>query len=544
MSATSGRPVPPPVSLPVSPSARPAASGATATPRGGTLLITGATVLDGTGAPPRPADVTVSVGRIAAVVAPGTFAPRDGYATLDATGMMLAPGFIDPHSHADASPLEREDDTSKILQGITTEVVGNCGMSPDPRPYGGFGALYEKLDTAGYVTNYCPLVGHEALHEAAMAGRPGPPGRDDARRMGMLLDEAMEAGAFGLSSGLIYPPGVHTAPGELVGLAARLPEGRIYATHMRDEGRHLRRSVEEAIELGARTGRRVQVSHLKAAGVPFWGGVDDALARLDRARAQGVDIGQDVYPYDASSTTLLAVLPPWFLEGDDDRVRRRLNDPVLVERARAEVEDDTDRGWENIVAGDGYDRIMVSSTRSHRHEGATLGELAEALDLAPFEVIVHLLRTEELQVHMVDFSMDERDVETVLRAPRTSVCTDGLAISLGGKPHPRLYGSFPRVLGRYVRERGVLDLPTAIHKMTGLTAEVFAVPDRGRLAPGLIADLVAFDRATVGDTATYADPRRTPTGIHWVMQAGHVVVRDGRWLGTRRGVRLEPALVP
>ncbi|MFI1486896.1 hypothetical protein [Streptomyces sp. NPDC020747] len=200
----------------------------------------------------------------------------------------------------------------------------------------------------------------------------------------------------------------------------------------------------------------------------------------------------------------------------------------------AEVEDPADHGWENIVAGDGYDRIMVSSTRSHRHEGATLAELAGTLDMAPFEVIVHLLRTEELQVHMVDFSMDERDVETVLRAPRTSVCTDGLAIALGGKPHPRLYGSFPRVLGRYVRERGVLDLPTAVHKMTGLTAEVFGVP-------GLIADLVAFDPATVGDTATYADPRRTPTGIHWVMQSGHLVVRDGHWLGARCGVRLAPA---
>ncbi|WP_308124919.1 amidohydrolase family protein [Streptomyces sp. NEAU-YJ-81] len=520
---------------------RPAASGATATPRGGTLLITGATVLDGTGAPPRLADVTVTADRITAVTPPGTFVQRDGYAMLDATGLVLAPGFIDPHSHADISPLEREDDTSKILQGITTEVVGNCGMSPDPRPDGGFGGLFERLDAAGYVTHYCPLAGHQALYEAAMGGRPGPPDRADARRMGMLLDEAMEAGAFGMSSGLIYPPGVHTAPDELVELAARLPEGRIYATHMRDEGRHLRRSVEEAISLGVRTGRRVQVSHLKAAGVPFWGGVDDALDRLDRARAEGVDISQDVYPYHASSTTLLAVLPPWFLEGGDDRVRRRLNDPVQLERARAEVEDPADHGWENIVAGDGYDRIMVSSTRSHHHEGATLAGLGETLDMAPFEVIVHLLRTEDLQVHMVDFSMDERDVETVLRAPRTSVCTDGLAIGLGGKPHPRLYGSFPRVLGRYVRERDVLDLPTAIHKMTGLTAEVFGVPDRGRLAPGLVADLVAFDQATVGDTATYADPRRTPTGIRWVMQAGHVVVRDGRWLGTRCGVRLAPA---
>ncbi|MEU5102446.1 MULTISPECIES: D-aminoacylase [unclassified Streptomyces] len=519
----------------------PAASGASATPRGGALLITGATVLDGTGAAPRPADVTVAAGRIAAVAPPGTLAPGDGYDTLDATGLALAPGFIDPHSHADGSPLESEDDTSKILQGITTEIVGNCGQSPDPGPYGGFGALFERLDASGYVTHYCPLVGHGALYEAAMGGRPGPPDRDDARRMGALLDEAVEAGVFGMSSGLIYPPGLYTEPDDLVDLAGRLPEGRIYATHMRDEGRHLGRSVEEAVMLGARTGRRVQVSHLKAAGVPFWGGVDDALARLDRARAEGVDVNQDVYPYDASSTTLHAVLPPWFQEGDDALLRQRLADPRQIERARAEVEDPTDHGWENIVAGDGYDRIMVSSTRSHSHEGATLAQLAEKLDMAPFDVIVHLLRTEDLQVHMVDFSMDERDVETVLRAPRTSVCTDGLPIDLGGKPHPRLYGSFPRVLGRYVRERGVLDLATAVHKMTGLTAEVFGVPERGRIAPGLVADLVAFDPATVGDTATYQEPRRTPAGIRWVMQSGHVVVRDGRWLGTRRGARLTPA---
>lgn len=524
-------------------------------------LVRGARVADGSGGPLARHDLLLDAGRIAAVAEPGSLDCAD-CAVVDASGQVVAPGFIDVHSHADNAPLLEEDDTTKVLQGVTTEVVGNCGFSLAPVEAGNeellagltgrifppidfrwrsFAELLAVLDGRGYVTNYAPLVGHGTLRLAVLGMEDRPADGGELEQMRTLLDEALDAGAFGLSSGLIYPPGLFGDTGELVELARRLPADRLYATHMRGEGAHLLDSIEEALEIARRGDCRVQISHLKSSGRPHWGGAGRALDRLARARTDGVAVTQDVYPYDASSTMLTACLPRWFQEGGDPAVLARLDDAAAVTRLRGEIEGDTAEGWENHIAGAGYGGILVASTASHHFEGRTLPEIAEDLGVDPFDALVHVLRTERLRASMVTFSMAEADVEAVLADPATMVGSDGLPPGVGGKPHPRLYGTFPRVLARYVRERGVLDLPTAVVKMTSLPADVFGLPDRGRIAPGAVADLVAFDPDLVADACDYRDPVRPPTGIGWVMQAGTIVVCDGRWLGRRAGRRLEPA---
>jgi N-acyl-D-aspartate/D-glutamate deacylase len=521
-------------------------------------LIRGARVADGDGGPVTRKDLLLSGGQVAGTGPAGGYDQVDAE-VVDADGLVIAPGFIDVHSHADNAPLLAQDDTSKILQGVTTEVVGNCGFSLAPVDPGteemmtavsqrlfppqrwgwhSFAELLAATDAAGYVTNYAPLVGHGALRLAVLGMADRRPDEGELARMGRLLEETLDAGAFGMSTGLIYPPGVFAGTDELVALARRLPNGRVYATHMRNEGTRLLDSIDEAIQIGRQSGRHVQVSHLKASGRTSWGQAEAALERLDAARRDGLPVTQDVYPYDRSSTMLAVCLPSWFAEGAEATVLARLEDPATLARARAEIEGQDDR--DSQVAAVGYDGILVSSTASHAFEGQTLAELADELRVAPFDALVHVLRAERLRASMVTASMSEPDVRAVLAHPRTMIGTDGLPPGFGGRPHPRLFGTFPRVLGRYVRDLGDLTLPAAVAKMTALPAEVFGLAGRGRIAPGAIADLVAFDPLAVADSGDYRDPVHHPAGIEWVMQAGRFAVRDGQWLGQRLGQRLLP----
>ncbi|HEY3773922.1 MAG TPA: D-aminoacylase [Solirubrobacteraceae bacterium] len=516
------------------------------------LLIRGGRIADGTGTSLWKGDVLLERGVIAAVAPPGELA-TDGRRVLDASGEVLAPGFIDAHSHADNAPLLSEDDTTKVLQGVTTEVVGNCGFSlapvaaarrdelgellerlfpPVALGWATVAELFEHLDRCGAVTNWAPLIGHNTLRLAAAGTHDRPLSAEEWTLAERLLDEALDAGAFGLSSGLIYPPGVFAATEELIALARRMPAGRVYATHMRNEGPQLLESIEEAIEIGRRARCRIQISHLKAVGRASWGSVDAALQRLDVARARGLSAGQDAYPYEATSTMLTTVLPAWFQDGGPEAMLARLADRDALARARADVAAD-----EGVV----WDAIMVASTASHAYEGTSLPQLGEQIGGDPFDAMVHVLREERLRVSMVRFAMSEADVETVLAHPQTMIGSDGLPPGVGGRPHPRLFGTFPRVLGRYVRERGLLSLPTAIARMTSLPADGFGLAGRGRIAPGLVADLVLFDPATVAEGGDYNDPIHPPAGVGTVIQGGHVVVRGGRWLGVRRGRRLSPA---
>jgi N-acyl-D-amino-acid deacylase len=525
-----------------------------------TLLIRNAEVLDGTGAPARRADVLVSGGVIEAVEEPGQL-PPEGRTVIDAGGMALAPGFIDVHSHADNAPFLDEDDTSKIMQGVTSEVVGNCGFSLAPRlsetgpalealaarifptlPWGwsSFTELLAATDARGYVTNYAPLVGHHALRVAVMGMSDGAPDDQQLAAMGDLLDEAMAAGAFGLSSGLIYPPGLFSQTQELVELAKRLPETRPYVTHMRGEGSQLLASIAEAVSIGEGAGCRVHISHLKTAGRPNWGQMQAALDELDRARKRGLYVRHDVYPYTAGSTMLTAALPPWFQEGGEPALLRRLNTPADLDRLREQLSRD-DGTWENHIYGAGWDGIVVASSASHEFDGHSLAQIAATRHVEPFDALVHVLRQEELKVSMIVHSMQEDDLILAMRHELTMIGSDGLPPGVGGKPHPRMYGTFPRVLARYSRELGILDMGDAVRRMTSLPAETFGLRDRGLIAPGKAADLVAFDPASVQDLADYAEPTREPEGIAWVMVNGEFVVRDGRYLRRRAGRRLVPA---
>lgn len=523
------------------------------------VAIVDVDLADGTGAELRRCDVLVERDRIAEVRPAGDLRTA-GAVVVSGTGLVLAPGFIDVHSHADNAPLLAAPDASKISQGVTTEVVGNCGFTLAPRGRTGealdallqrifpvipadwstFAELYATLDRHGYVTNMAPLAGHHALRILAMGMDDVPPGQAEHRVMADALAEAMEAGAFGLSTGLIYPPGLFSDTDELVALAATLPTHGIYATHMRGEGRNLLDSIGEAVRIGRESGRRVQISHLKAAGRPYWGTVATALAELDRARVDGVDVRHDVYPYTASSTMVTALLPPWFQDGGDAAVLARLADPVVRDRARAEIASGPAGDWENMAWAAGWDAIVVASTGSGAAEGMSIATLADQWGCEPFDAVARILLDERLRASMTVHQMSEDDLVAALAHPLTMIGSDGLPPGTGGRPHPRTWGTFPRVLARYSREGGPLSLPEAVRRMTSLPADTFRIPDRGIVAPGMMADLVAFDAVEVADGATYAEPVTPPSGIAWVMQAGEIVVRDGVFSGARVGRRLRP----
>jgi len=525
----------------------------------GAVVVRGGHLVDGTGSPARDADVWLRDGRVERVVDYATSPPADA-TVMDASGLTLAPGFVDVHSHADNAPFLDDDDTSKLLQGVTCEVVGNCGFSLAPRlpghaeelealvsrifpplPWGwsSFGELLEALDARGYVVNYAPLVGHHALRVAVTGMRSGPPDEGELSRMGDLLDDAVAAGGFGLSSGLIYPPGVFSGTAELAALARRLPPGLPYVTHMRGEGSMLLRSIAEAIDVARSAGRPLHVSHLKSAGRDNWGRMNDALALLDEGRAAGMDIRQDVYPYTAGSTMLTAALPPWMNDDGADALLARLESTEVRQRLRAELGQDHD-SWENHIYGAGWDGIVIASSATHEHDGRSLAEVAERLGQDRVNALAGILRTERLQVSMIVHSMHEPDLVRALQHPSTMIGSDGLPPGLGGRPHPRTYGTFPRVLARYVRELGVFPLEEAVRRMTSLPAAAFRLRGRGRVAPGLAADLVAFDADAVRDVATYDDPARGPEGIAWVMVNGEMVVEGGVYAGRRAGHRLHP----
>lgn len=513
-------------------------------------------IVDGGGGAPYPGTVEIARGRIVRVqpsTDPAAPAPRRA----------IAPGFIDVHSHADLSPLTLgtpAPDLSKISQGITTEVVGNCGSSTAPAPPGirstsqmlaaslfpdteltwrSFGEWCEAIADGGTLTNLAPLVGHGALRGAVAGARPGPLTPDESRLMHGLLDEAMEAGAFGLSSGLIYSPSMNADTSELRDLVHALPANAVYATHMRNEADRLPESVDEALATAEGAAARLHVSHLKAAGRQNWPLVPRALAALRTARERGVRVTQDIYPYTAASTTLSACLPPWAQNLVNAEGGAALEDPAvrreLVSTLGPDLRID---GWENILAGASYSDIVVAYTPSGEHQGLTLQEIAEGSGRDPREVLCALVAEHGTQVAMLEFSMSEESIAEILADPLTAVGTDGLPFRSDDLPHPRRAGSFPRVLRRFVRELGVLSLAEAVHRMTGLSAEIFGLTDRGRIATGLAADLVLFDPEAIADGASYADPRAEPTGIHEVYVNGECAYRGSAWTGARSGRRL------
>jgi N-acyl-D-amino-acid deacylase len=526
------------------------------------LKIEGATVIDGTGVAGGRADVGV---RDEMIVAVGDLSREHAGTTLNAAGRVVAPGFIDMHSHSDWRLWANRRAESKIRQGVTTEVVGNCGFSPAPVaaefrddlrgfalyvPDGmtfawpTFGDYLRAFDADGTALNVVHLVGHGTLRIAAMGFARRPPTGTELARIQRLMADAMDDGAWGISTGLIYAPGSYATTEEIVAVAGAAARARgFYASHIRGEGATLLDAVGEAISVGREADMPVQVSHIKAAGRPNWGMVRQALALIDAARAEGLDVRADVYPYTASSTTLRTLLPDWALEGGVDAMLKRLADPTERARVRAAVESPS---AESLVNRVGWDNVMISCcARRKDAEGRRLSEIGAARGLDPLDAALELIVDEKGRAYMILFQLDEADLRTALAHPHVMIGSDGSSLApygplAEGKPHPRSYGTFPRVLGEYVREQRTLSLATAVHKMTGLPAARLGLRDRGVVRAGARADLVVFDAGRVADRATYEDPHRYPDGIEHVVVNGRFVIKHGEHTGSLPGRILTP----
>ena len=525
------------------------------------LIIRHGMVIDGSGAPGMRADVGVGNGHILEV---GDLSGVIGVREIDATGRCVSPGFIDIHTHSDRSTLANPRMESKVRQGVTTEIGGLCGISLAPlgdadtpaavtitrdlakiglhRTWLGLAGLYARVEQTGLACNYASFVGHGAIRAAAMGYDDRPPTSDEHAQMQRLLRQSMADGALGLSTGLIYPPGIFAQTDEITDLCSVLHEtGGLYTSHIRNEGNALHEAVDEFITVCRDAGVRGQMSHHKADGRANWGKVHGSLAQLEEARAAGVDVMCDQYPYTAYSTGLAAVLPPWALDGDRSAVLRRLDDAAMRDRIRADIAAGLP-GWENMAAESGWENMVVTGApQMPEYAGKSLADIAVARGSDSIDATCALLIAHQMDVSIVGHSMDEADVETVMRWPLTCIGSDGSALApygpLGqGTPHPRSYGTFPRVLGRYVRERGTLTLEDAVRKMTGLPAARLNLDRRGLLRTGYWADIAVWDAATISDTATYSAPHQYPVGVTAVIVNGTLVLNErGEHLGSLPG---------
>lgn len=527
------------------------------------VLLRGGTVVDGTGEPGRRADVGVLGDRILAVGDLSAVDPAGVRLVLDVRGRVVAPGFIDPHGHSDASLFVDGALASHLRQGITTQLSGNCGLTVAPltpasrelieRELGphdvvarwtGFGEFLDAVEETPLGPNVAFLVGHGTLRASVLGMDARQPDDAELTAMEVELAEAIEAGAFGLSSGLIYPPAIHARPAEIERLVATTArDGGLYATHIRNEAAGLFEALDEAIAAARAggAGARLQVSHLKAGARAVWGRADEAVERLERARAVGLDVGADQYPYTAAATSLSIVLPPALLALSTDETLAALGDIDVRERIRSEI-DAGRSGWENIALDPGWGAIRVSFSTTHADwAGHSLAELAVELERDTADVAFDLLVDDRLETSIVLDCADEADVRRILAVRWIAVCTDaegrraGHPILDAGTPHPRTYGTTARVLGRYVRDEGVLPLEAAIAKLTSVPARRLRLRDRGVVRDGALADLVVFDPATVAETGSYVEPARYPSGIEHVFVNGRAAVLAGEETGERAG---------
>lgn len=507
------------------------------------LMIRGGTVVDGTGATGKTADVVIHDGRIVAVGSVDTNADR----VIDADGAVVCPGFIDLHSHADFSVHAAPRAVTQVTQGVTTLVTGNCGFSPfpiipehrddlisnrlttDDAPWDWTttGEFADSVDRLPLAVNIALQVGHGAIRIAAMGLADQQPTDADLDLMRTLVKQAADDGAVGLSTGLIYAPGRFAFTDEvasLVDVAAQ--RGLLYSTHMRDEHAGLAESVGESLSIARRTGARLEISHLKAAGPENWGTVTRATELIAAARADDVDVCADQYPYTASSTTLTAFLPAWAMDGGVPALLPRLNDARQAARLAAELDAQVgETFWpEHIVIADLQDGPYA------RYVATSLTDIAADRGLSSGETVADLLRAHDGQVAVVSHGMSEDDVRHVLRQPYVSVASDGWVLHCpgSGHPHPRSFGTFTRVLARYVRETTLLALPDAIRKMTGQPASRLGWSDRGVVRPGAVADIAVFDPTVVRDNATFDEPWALSTGMTHTLIAGVPVLDDGQ----------------
>lgn len=513
------------------------------------LVLRGGTIYDGTGAPPTVGDVGIRDGRIVAV---GDLSLASATQTISAAGKFVCPGFIDIHTHSDISILYTPGMDSSLAQGVTTEVVGNCGFAiglarPDALfsleqrglksngitlDWSDLSGFLRRVEDSGIAINIATLAGHGTLRKRAMGFAERRPDAGELDTMRRDLADALEAGAIGLSSGLEYVPGMYADVAEMTALAkVAAHAGGFYATHLRDEGDALEEAVAEAITVAQNAGIALQLSHHKAEKPRNWGKIVRTLAMVDEAQANGLDVLLDQYPYTAYQTGLATIaLPPWAVGGTPPDFAARLRDADTRSRVRAEMTDVD------------FAAVEIASCTAHReYQGLTVQELAANEGIDPRDWILDLLsESGEGWISAAHFALSEDDVQHVLRDPRVMIGSDAVAISptgpdAAGRPHPRSYGTFVRILSRYVREKGVLSYEEAIRRMTSLPAQRIGLADRGRMAPGMVADVVIFDPEALAEKATFAAPHALAVGVELVLVAGEITFRDGIATGARAG---------
>ncbi len=524
------------------------------------LAIKNGRIVDGTGNPWFRADIGIRKGKIAEI---GRLTSSEAKKIIDAEGLVVCPGFIDMHNHSDRSLLVNPNLESAVRQGITTLVIGNCGFSLAPvdptkkefmvkyfsrfLPVGvelridwsTFGEYLTRLEENKAASNIATLVGHGTVRASVIGFEDRDPTPEELEKMKMLVAEAMDAGAFGLSTGLIYPPGMYSKTYELIELCKVVARyGGIYASHIRGEGATLVEAVKEAIEIGEKSGVPVEISHHKAAGKVNWGKTKETLKLMEEARARGVDVTCDQYPYNAGMTSLATLLPPWTQVGGMEETLKRLRNPEERERIRRDIEEGV-AGWENMISNCGWESIYISFVATKENkvlEGKNLAEIAELKGKDEFSALFDLILEEKGKAYIVIFEMDEEDIRRVMRSRLQMVGTDSWAVApygvlSEGKPHPRFYGTYPRILGKYVREDRVITLEDAVRKMTSFPAQKLKLKDRGLIREGSWADIVVFDPIRVKDRATYEDPHQYPEGIKYVLVNGEVVIDKGEHTG-------------
>jgi len=523
----------------------------------GPALLRGALLVDGTRGAPQVQDVLVADGRIiASGPAAGDHPAADGAQRSDLDGLVLAPGFIDIHTHSDISVLQNAAAESKILQGVTTEVVGNCSFSAFPNSAERFDLHRDHMarigeppldvdwtDLDGYADrlraappalNVAAFVGHGTVRVATMGVEQRTPTADEQAAMRELVRSAIRAGAFGLTTGLTHVPSSYGGAEEVIDLLGPVASaGALYATHARAVAGAELDAVREALMASAASGVRLQYSHVALNEPANWGRAREYLDLFDDAAERGQHVGFDLYPYAASSSSLTQYLPGWVQVGGSTALSARLADPDTYRRAKAE----TARGWYGGIPWL-WDRVTIAHAPEPGLAGRTMEQLAHERAADPVELTLDLCQRHGNQVEVVMAYRTEEDMQTFLAHPLSTIGSDGNAIDVHQperRPHPRHYGTFPRVLGRYVRELGVLELSDAIHKMSAANADRLGLRDRGRVVAGHVADLVAFDPGTVADRATFEEPCQAPTGIEHVWVAGTLVVHGGVQTGERPG---------
>ncbi len=514
------------------------------------LIIKGGTVYDGLSEENRTADVGIQGDKIIRV---GDLSQATAQRIIDASGLIVAPGFIDIHTHSDFNPFLEPHAVHKISQGVTTEVIGNCGMSAAPLygfqekavhevwlregepipadiPWHSAGEYFEEIQAAGLMTNLAFLAGHGNLRASVMGYEARKASPHEMEGMISLLNQAMDAGAFGMSLGLVYLPGTYADESELDALASEVKKRRgIVAVHMRSEGKTLIESLTETLALARKTGVPLEISHLKAAGVRNWPKIDQAISMIEQARAEGLEIHADAYPYEAAAAELGVILPDEIYQAADRvaQLKDKGKRPFIKKRVLEEFE----------KSGLTLNQIEVSQAslpEDKIYEGKTVADIAQAEKKDPVDALLDFLAKENFQASAFSFTQNPAIVSRVIAKDYVSIGSDNIA-DFGPKPHPRVYGTFPRVIEKFVKKEKTLSLGQAIHKMTGLPAGVMGMKDRGCLQTGCYADVVIFDLGTIQSNASYENPAQLSSGIQYVFVNGEMAFEDGKGTGVLAG---------